>query len=191
MRILIADDDAVMRRLLMTHLQNWGHEVSVAEDGDQAWQKIRSESSTCMAILDWSMPGVDGVELCRRVREDLHIIPCYIILLTARGGKENLLKGLESGADDFMIKPFDKDLLRGRLEVGIRSVEFQSRLCGRVAEAEENYRKALQLREKLPVCVKCKRLCDDEGVWHRVGALVESDMEGDFAQLLCPNCKPS
>lgn len=141
-----------------------------------------------MAILDWSMPGLDGAEICHRVRNDLHLVPFYLMLLTARGGKENLLKGLEAGADDFIIKPFDKEILCARVEVGMRSVEGQSRLVGRIVELSNALRRALEFRQQLPVCGRCKRLRVEDGTWHEVPRLAEHDLEGDFNSLVCPDC---
>ena len=188
MKILFADDDAVIRRAMAGHLQAWGYESVVVEDGDQAWEVIKSDHQLRMAILDWQMPGMEGTEICHRVRDELNLVPFFLILLTARGGKENLVKGLEAGADDFIIKPFDKDLLQARVAVGMRSIELQSRLVGRIMEMDVTVKQALELRRKLPVCGKCKRLRDDDREWRKVSALVENDIEGNFLSLLCPEC---
>lgn len=140
MKILFADDDPVVRRTMSIYLQGRGYEVVTAENGGRAWEVIKSDQTLRMAILDWQMPGMNGTEICRRVREELHLIPFYLMLVTASGGKENLVRGLESGADDFLIKPFDKEILLTRVQVGLRSVEQQSRLVSRIMELEATVR---------------------------------------------------
>ena len=173
---------------MANYLREWGYELILAENGDEAWEVIRSDSSLRMAILDWQMPGVDGTEICHRVREELHLVPFYLMLLTARGGKENLLKGLQAGADDFVIKPFDKDILQARVEVGVRSVEMQSRLVGRIMELDAGLSRALEFRRALPICGQCKRIRGTDEAWHEIPRLAEHDLEGDFNQQVCPEC---
>ena len=137
MRILIAEDSHVSRRLLEAQLQRWGHEVEVAADGDAAWEAIQQKDAPALAILDWMMPGVDGVEICRRARARGAALPLYIILLTARTASEDVVQGLDAGADDYVTKPFRAAELQARLGVGIRIVLLQRQLAERVAELEE------------------------------------------------------
>src|SRR6266571_229036 len=112
MRILIAEDAPVSRRLLEAHLQKWGHQVTVTADGGEAWMALRADRAPRMAVIDWMMPGLDGLEVCRRVRLDPETRSVYVILLTARGRREDVIAGLEAGADDYVVKPFDpEDLL--------------------------------------------------------------------------------
>jgi two-component system cell cycle response regulator len=127
-KILVADDDAVSRRLLEVTLKKWGYDVVVAEDGDKAWEVLQREDAPQLAILDWVMPGMDGPEICREVRAlgDQRYI--YLLLLTAKSEKEDLVKGMEAGADDFLSKPFDAQELRARLRAGIRILELQETL---------------------------------------------------------------
>ena len=110
MQILIADDDAISRRLLENYLQRWGHEVSVAHGGAEAW-KLFEEGDYPIVITDWMMPDLDGVELIRRIRASERSEHVYTILLTARAHKEDLVEGMDAGADDFLTKPFDRDEL--------------------------------------------------------------------------------
>ncbi|MEI6726107.1 MAG: diguanylate cyclase [Actinomycetes bacterium] len=128
MRILIAEDDSTSRLLLTRVLEGWGYEVAVTSDGAEAWEALQAEGAPRLAILDWMMPGMDGVDVCRRVRalETLH--PPYLILLTALGDKDSVVKGLEAGADDYVGKPYDPDELRARLEVGRRMIELNDQL---------------------------------------------------------------
>lgn len=137
MRILIAEDDPVSSRLLATTLKIWGHEVVVTRTGLEAWAVLQQEDTPLLAILDWMMPGMDGVEVCRKVRQEISASSIYIILLTAMSRKENLIEGLEAGADDYLTKPFNRQELKVRLQTGGRIVELQSSLRERVRELEQ------------------------------------------------------
>jgi two-component system sensor histidine kinase/response regulator len=121
-RILIADDDRMSTMMLAGTLQKWGFEVIVAHDGVEAWERITGDSPPALAIVDWMMPGIDGIELCRRIRAASFPSPVYVILLTARTSRQDLVAGLEAGADDYLTKPFEPDELRARIHVGQRTL---------------------------------------------------------------------
>jgi diguanylate cyclase (GGDEF)-like protein len=127
-KILVADDDAVSRRLLKVTLNKWGYDVVVADDGDKAWEVLQREDAPQLAILDWVMPGMDGPEICREVRTLGGQRYVYLLLLTAKSEKEDLIKGMDAGADDFLTKPFDVQELRTRLRAGTRILELQETL---------------------------------------------------------------
>jgi len=127
-RILIADDDLTSRLVLTGVLKKSGHDVVTAVDGDEAWEAMRQPDAPALAILDWMMPGLAGVEVCRRIRGRPSDQPPYLILLTSRGEKADIVAGLEAGADDYLAKPFDSGELRARVDVGRRVVELQARL---------------------------------------------------------------
>jgi two-component system, cell cycle response regulator len=127
MKILIAEDDVVSRRVLAANLEKWGHEVVVAADGAEAWEIFQRED-VGLAILDWMMPEMDGLEVCRRIRATEGREYVYIIFLTAKEGKSDIVTGLDSGADDYVIKPFHKDELQSRVKVGKRMVELERSL---------------------------------------------------------------
>lgn len=133
MKILIAEDDSASRMTLQAIFKKWGHEVLVAEDGNQAWEILQTENPK-LAILDWMMPGMEGIELCRKIREISDGNYIYIILLTARVEKEDILAGLEAGADDYITKPFDLEVMRSRVAVGARIIQYETLL------AEKNLR---------------------------------------------------
>ena len=127
-RILIAEDDPVSRRVLETLLKKWGHEIVVAKDGLEAVRLLESREAPRLAVLDWMMPGLEGVQVCQRIRQDATRPYMYLLLLTARSQKDDLVRGLESGADDYLTKPFDAQELRARLHVGKRILELQDNL---------------------------------------------------------------
>jgi len=127
-KILIAEDDVTSRLLLKRVLENWGYEVTATKDGAEALRALQAEDAPRLAILDWMMPGMDGVDVCRRLRARETLQPTYIILLTALGDKESVVTGLNAGADDYVGKPYDPDELHARLEVGRRLVELNGEL---------------------------------------------------------------
>lgn len=128
MRILIADDSIVSRHLLDATLRKWGYEVIVASDGIEAWNELQKETAPSLAILDWVMPGLTGPEVCHLVRQRNREQYTYVLLLTSKSLKEDLIEGMEAGADDYITKPFDQHELQARLRAGIRVVELQAEL---------------------------------------------------------------
>ncbi len=189
MRILIAEDDMVSRRVLEVTLQKWGHEVVVTCDGAEAWAALQRDDAPSLAILDWMMPGMDGVELCRQARQKGGILASlYIILLTAKGTKEDIVSGLDSGADDYLTKPFDRNELRARVRVGTRVVELQSTLTNRLQELEDALSQVNQLQGILPICSYCKNVRDDQNYWQRVESYISDHSEARFSHSICPDC---
>ena len=128
MKILVAEDDLVTRRMLQAYLEKWGYEVVTVSDGQQAWQLLRQDNGPRLAILDWMMPELDGTSVCREVRRSNLQPYIYLILLTAKGYQEDVITGLEAGADEYLTKPFDPYELRARLRAGARIVELQDSL---------------------------------------------------------------
>jgi two-component system cell cycle response regulator len=126
--VLVAEDDPICRRVLESRLQNWGFRVISAVDGLEAWEMLREDNAPNLLILDWIMPGIDGPELCRRIRERQHAIYPYILLVTGKDDKKDVVRGLEAGADDYLSKPFDPTELRARLQVGKRILTLQHEL---------------------------------------------------------------
>lgn len=148
-RILIAEDHYVSRHLLERNLTNWGFTVVSAEDGETALKILESDDAPPIAILDWMMPKMDGVEVCRRVRTQTNRPYIYLLILTAKSQKEEVTMGLEAGADDYVIKPFDPDELRARLKVGQRVVNLERTLAGKMAELEQVRAELARLRQPL------------------------------------------
>lgn len=188
MRILIADDDRVSLRLLETDLQKWGHEVLAVANGTATWEAMQKEDAPGLAIVDWMMPGLDGVEICRRARQRSPARPLYIILLTARSGSGDVVQALDAGADDYVTKPFDPAELRARVGVGVRVVQLQRDLAGRVAELEKALAHVDELHGILPICSYCKRVRSDADSWHRIEEYVSAHSAARFSHGVCPEC---
>jgi phosphoserine phosphatase RsbU/P len=188
MKILIAEDESVSRRMLEATVSKWGYEVSLACDGNEAWQQLQHPASPPLLILDWQMPGIDGIDLCRRIRERRELSSLYVILLTSRDTKKDLVHGLEAGADDYVTKPFDPEELRARLHVGTRVIGLQHALAERVEELEAALYREKQLQGLLPICCYCKKIRDDSNYWHQVEAYMAQHAQVQFSHSVCPEC---
>jgi DNA-binding response OmpR family regulator len=148
-RILVAEDDPVSRTLIATRLTKWGYEPVVTNDGAEAMAVLRGRNAPFLAILDWSMPNMDGLEICRRLREAEKMV--YIIMLTARGDKESIVEGLRGGADDYLVKPFHAEELQARILVGLRVMAAQEALTNRVRALETTASEIGSLKLRIPL----------------------------------------
>lgn len=128
MKVLVADDNPVTRRMVLEQMRGWGYEPIIATDGQEAWTILQSEDAPSLAILDWMMPGLEGIEVCRRLRAARTMPYTYVIMLTSRDRTEDLVAAIDAGADDFLTKPCDKQELRVRLRAGQRIVELEELL---------------------------------------------------------------
>jgi two-component system cell cycle response regulator len=137
MRLLVADDDFTSRQILQAVLMKRGYEVVSVSDGDAAWQALMEPGHPRLAVLDWIMPGMDGLEVIRRLRESESADPHYIIILTSRDEKKDIVEALNAGADDYVAKPYDNEELLARIGVGIRVTELQSALAARMRDLDE------------------------------------------------------
>lgn len=188
MKILLAEDDPVARRALEVTLARWGYEVIAASDGTAAWHALQQPQAPRLALLDWIMPGIDGVELCRMVRARPDSQPLYLILLSAKAATDDIVSGLESGADDYVTKPVDLPELRARLHVGQRIVELQHALAERVRELGDALERVRQLQGLLPICAYCKKVRDDQNYWQQVEAFLSAHSDLRFSHSICPDC---
>lgn len=187
-RILLAEDHYVSRHLLERNLAHWGYEVITAEDGPSAAAILLGENPPPLAIIDWMMPGVDGLEVCRQVRARADAAYVYLVLLTAKSQKDEIAAGLEAGADDYVIKPFDPDELRARLQVGRRMVALERSLAGKVRDLEAALADVRRLQGLLPICMYCKSVRDDQDYWHQIEAYLHTETGADFSHGICPVC---
>ena len=174
MRILIADDDRMTTIMLSRTLEEWGFEVRVADDGPSAWGCVTGDDPPALAIVDWMMPGLEGIELCRRIREAPPPSPIYLILLTSRTSREDLVAGLEAGADDYLTKPFDPVELRARIHVGQRTLALMASIK--------------RLNGLLPICSYCKRIRSDQNYWEQVENYITEHSDARFSHGICPSC---
>jgi sigma-B regulation protein RsbU (phosphoserine phosphatase) len=188
MRALVADDDRATVALLRGTLQGWGLEVVVARDGAEAWNAVQQDAGIGLAILDWSMPELDGPEVCRRIRAEATRAHLYLLLLTARDNPADVIVGLDAGADDFVTKPFDPGVFRARVHVGLRVLTLKARLAERLAELEGALSRVKELRGLLPICSYCKHVRTDENYWEEVEHYLSAHTELQFSHGICPAC---
>jgi DNA-binding response OmpR family regulator len=188
MRVLIAEDEPVSRRLLDSTLRGLGYEVTVTQDGKEAWEALHESKAPRLAILDWHMPGLDGLEICRRLRADEATRSVYVVLLTGKGGMENRVAGLRGGADDYLTKPFDVEELSARLDVGGRILQLQDQLAERVRQLEQTLGQVQQLRGLIPICAWCKKVRTDRDYWQQVEEYIGEHSEARFSHAICPEC---
>jgi DNA-binding response OmpR family regulator len=188
MNVLVADDDIVPRCILQSALKEWGYDVTAVADGEQAFEVLADPSGPKLAVLDWVMPGMDGVEVCRRLRVSESSAPVYVILLTSRDAKADIVAGLAAGANDYVTKPFDRAELQARVRVGQRVVELQHNLAARIQELEEALAQVKRLQGLLPICAYCKKVRDDKNYWQQVEAYIGERAEVRFSHGICPEC---
>ena len=188
MRILVADDDRSGAAILAAWLERRGLEPRVVNDGADALRIIQSEERLGMAILDWEMPGVDGPALCRAIRQRPERASMYVVLLTARDARADIVAGLDAGADDYLTKPFDPEELRARVDVGIRVVSLQDKLAEQVVELQGALSKVKQLSGLLPICCYCKRIRGDQNYWQQVEMYITEHSGARFSHGICPSC---
>jgi len=188
MKILIAEDDPVSRRILEATLVKWGYEVSVTLDGKQAWDVMQGEDPPSLAILDIMMPGMDGLEICRKVRQLPCATPPYLMLLSAMSTKENVVQGISAGANDYLTKPFHQEELRVRVGVGVQMLVLQKALAERVKQLEEALSQVKELQGILPICSYCKKIRDDQNYWQKVENYISDHTDAQFTHGICPDC---
>jgi len=188
MSILIAEDDASSRLLIRTVLAKQGHDVVEARDGEEAWRELLKPEAPRLVIADWMMPKLDGVSLCRRIRAELPERRPYVILLTALSDRGHVIEGLDAGADDFVLKPFDHDVLRARICAGERVLEMQVRLEEQAQALQEALDQVKVLHGMIPICMHCKRIRDDEDYWREVSEYLSAHADVQFTHGICPAC---
>jgi DNA-binding response OmpR family regulator len=188
MRVLVADDDAVLRHALKKQLASWQFTAVMAANGKQAWKVLQDSDPPPLAVVDWNMPGIDGVELCREIRATPSLAAMYLILLTGNQDQKDVVAGLESGADDYITKPFSWDELRARLRIGSRIVGLQQALAARVHELQEALASVKRLTGLLPICAYCKRIRNNQDYWMQVEQYLAEYSEAEFSHGICPDC---
>jgi DNA-binding response OmpR family regulator len=188
MKVLIAEDDRVTGQLLDGTLRRWKYDTILVTDGDAAWAHLRQTTLPTLALLDWMMPGMDGPDVCRRVRAELPLANMYLMLVTARETRRDLIAGLDAGADDYVVKPFDADELRARIGVGVRVIALRENLAERVEQLEVALSSVKQLRGLLPICSYCKRIRGDDSYWQQVESYITAHSNAQFSHGICPTC---
>lgn len=175
MKILVAEDDRGTRLLVARLLKRMGHQPIECDNGNEALHILQGPAAPPMAILDWMMGGFTGVEVVRKIRQESSLLETYLILLTMKDSKTEIVEGLNAGANDYITKPFDGAELKARIQIGLKSLEILSEL--RV------------LRGLLPICGWCKKIKNEKGYWESVEAYFAKHSEVSFTHGICQTCK--
>jgi len=188
MKILIAEDDLTSQLMIKAIVAKAGYEPIVTGNGLDAYEILIKPDAPKLAVMDWMMPGMDGVEVCRQLTELKSNEPAYLILLTIRDNKEDIVRGLKAGANDYIIKPYDAEELQVRIGVGRKVVELQASLAGRIIELQDALAQIKSLRGLLPICMYCKKIRNDKQYWQQVEGYISEHSEAQFSHGVCPDC---
>ncbi len=179
------------RKILAITLERLGWDVVTAKDGNGAWEvfeSLKGKDAPELAVLDWMMPGLEGIEICRRLRATPGFEFVYVILLTSRGDKEDLADGLAAGANDYIAQPLDPVELEARVRVGERMVNLQRSLAARVTELEAALGEVRALQGLLPICSYCKKVRNEANYWEQVDSYLTSHSSLELTHGICPVC---
>ena len=191
MNVLVADDDLTSRRVLHAILTAENYTVAEADNGLAALEILQAATEPFVALIDWEMPQMEGTEVCRHVREMAASQPIHLILLTSRDSKTDVVQGLRTGANDYIVKPFDRTELLARVGIGAQMVGLQRSLTQNIEELKEALKRVKQLSGLLPICSYCKKIRDDSNYWQQVESYVMHHSEAQFSHSICPNCYES
>lgn len=188
MRAILADDDTLHQRLLAATLTRWGFTPEVTGDGCRALELLTAADGPCLALIDWVMPGLEGPDLVRRLRELPRQHLYYVILLSAHSATDDVIAGLRAGADDYVTKPFEPDELFARLQVGVRVLSLQQSLAAKVAELADALASVRQLQGLLPICSYCKNVRTDDNYWQNLEHYLVRHTGLQLSHGICPGC---
>jgi len=188
MRILVVEDDLSTQNTLSSILQKYGHDVSAVSSGEEAWTVTRQPDTPRLILLDWLMPGLSGLDLCKRIRSTDSENPFYIIMLTVKDNREDIVEGLDTGTDDYITKPFYPEELRARINAGRRIIEMQNRLLSHAKDLQNSLDHIETLQGILPICSFCKKVRDDKNYWQQVDDYIASHTNAQVTHSICPEC---
>ncbi len=188
MDILIAEDETTSRMILESIIKKWSFTVISVNNGLQAWEILQRQDVPQIALLDWEMPGIDGLGLCSRIKGMNRKNPIYIILLTGRSSKEDIVIGLQAGANDYITKPFHESELLARIRVAERLVKTQVKLNKKVEELERALEHVHTLQGIIPICMHCHSIRSDDSAWNKLEAYIEQHSDAQFSHSICPSC---
>ena len=187
-RVLVVEDDERTQKALVFLLQRHGYATTVARDGQAALDILMQPDPPAIVLLDWEMPRLDGLHVCRALRTIPYPHYIYVIMVSARDSAEDVLTAFAAGADDFLSKPADTAQLLARMRSGERVLALEARLAERIAELEKTLDELRQLKRLLPICMYCKKVRDDGDYWQEIEAYIHEHTGTDFSHGICPEC---
>jgi PleD family two-component response regulator len=188
LNLLVVDDDRITLKFVEGCLKrNFNCAISTAENGRDALELFFEKPPDIM-VTDWMMPGLDGLEVCRFVRSLAHGDFVYIIMLTGRTDRLDVVEGLGAGADDYIVKPFNQDELIARVSSGARVISAQKALRRANEELKAALAQIKTLKGLLPICMDCKKIRDDQDYWRDVEEYISNMTDAAFSHGLCPEC---
>ena len=189
LKTLVAEDDVISRRLLANLLQKNGYDVTESQNGNEAWEHLCRPDGPKLAILDWNMPGMQGIEICKRIREqNLKIKPYLIILTASRNEKKDVIEIFRTGTNDYMEKPFDPGEVIARVKLGEEHIRIQIELADRIKALEEANQHIMTLQGILPICMHCHNIRNDDESWERLENYISRHTDAHFSHGICPKC---
>lgn len=188
MKILIAEDDQTTLYILETLLDSWGYEVISVKDGAAAITELSKQEAPSIAIIDWQMPKVNGLEVCKHLANRKNGKYVYTILLTGRNKHEDIVEGLNAGALNYITKPFNDKELKARLQVAERVITMEESLNEKIAELEGALKHIKTLQGILPICMHCHKIRNDEEAWEKLESYLSDHAEVEFSHSICPSC---
>jgi phosphoserine phosphatase RsbU/P len=186
--VLIAEDHDPTRETLSLLLEKKAYRVTAVENGESAVEKLTATDAPCIAVLDWGLPDMSGIDVCRAVRRQCLPHYTYLIIVTARDGKDDVAEALAAGADDFIRKPYVLQELIARVRSGQRVIELERTLASRIKDLEEAFGRVNQLKRLLPICMFCKKIRDDQDYWKEIDSYLHEQTGTDFSHGICPHC---
>ncbi len=188
-KILIADDENTTRKLLESLLLKNGYEVLSFDNGASAFKILKEQDGPKLAILDWIMPGLQGIDICRKIRAlKFEVIPYLIMLTASMKEKKDIIETFRSGANDFIEKPFNANELLGRVKIGEDMINLQISLIEKNRALDEAHRHIKMLQGILPICMHCHKIKNDNESWERLEEYIASHSDAQFSHGLCPDC---
>ena len=189
MKILIAEDELTTRMMVQVSLERWGYDVLDAKNGDEAVALFDRGEQPRIVILDWEMPGLDGLEVCEKLKDETFEQPPYIIMLTARDNQKDIIDGFNAGADDYITKPFSSDELGARVRVAERLVRSQDMLAQSVDELKAVLDQLAMMEGSVVVCEECHKIEPaEDGPWQDYPQLI-AEKDSRFTTTICPDCE--
>jgi phosphoserine phosphatase RsbU/P len=186
--VLIAEDHEPTRETLSLLLEKKAYRVTAVENGESAVEKLTAIDAPCIAVLDWGLPDMSGIDVCRSIRRQCLPHYTYLIIVTARDGKDDVAEALAAGADDFIRKPYVLQELIARVRSGQRVIELERTLASRIKDLEEAFGRVNQLKRLLPICMFCKKIRDDQDYWKEIDSYLHEQTGTDFSHGICPHC---